>query len=204
MRRKILDNFSDLSDTDKISFLLSNKSTVKASFQILNKKDAIYCKFIHVYMLYIIFLLGDDTGWAPWMTFLGAVGMMSGHWSPPHVICSMVSHFPCGSPPVCKERWSRDVFVRGGSLNTLCVSFGLYSRKFCCANNNCDTNPHVLHIYLLMADKRFLPGTILVGPRPIRLLLTYAACTAVSFTFFFFFKNVSKLVLHTLPGPMCM
>ena len=54
-------------------------------------------------MLYIIFLLDDNTGWAPWMTFLGAVGMMSGHWSPPHVICSMVSHFPRGSPSVCKK-----------------------------------------------------------------------------------------------------
>ena len=54
-------------------------------------------------MLYIIFLLDDNTGWAPWMTFLGAVGMMSGHWSPPHVICSMVSHFPCGSLSVCKK-----------------------------------------------------------------------------------------------------
>ena len=81
-------------------------------------------------MLYIIFLLGDNTGWAPWMTFLGAVDMMSGHWSPPHVICSMVSHFPCGSPSVCKERCSRDVFVRGGSLNMLWGAFGFYSCKF--------------------------------------------------------------------------
>ena len=81
-------------------------------------------------MLYIIFLLGDNTGWAPRMTFLGAVGMMSGHWSPPHVICSMVSHFSCGSPSVCKERCSRDVFVRGGSLNMFWGAFGFYSGKF--------------------------------------------------------------------------
>ena len=62
----------------------------------------------------------------------------------------------------------------------------------------------MLHIYILIADKRFVPGAILVGPRPIRLLLTHDACTAVSFTFLFFLlKNVSKLVLRGKRKKFC-
>ena len=101
-------------------------------------------------------------------------------------------------------------YIKKGALETylfevalsICSggAFGFYSCKICCANKICDTDPHVLHVYLLIADKRFVPGTILVGPRLIRLLLTRAAYTMVSFTFFFLLKNVSKLVLRTLPN----
>ena len=56
------------------------KASAKTCFQILKKNDAIYCSLnvnIYVYMMYtIILLLGDDTGSAPWITFIGAVGMM--------------------------------------------------------------------------------------------------------------------------------
>ena len=97
---------------------------------------------------------------------------------------------PCGTPPVCKERCSRGVFIRGGSLNMLWDAFGFYSCKFCCAINNRDTDPHVLYIYLLIADKRHVPGTTLIGPR----FLTHAACTAVSFTFFIFLDLKCKQV----------
>ena len=104
-----------------------------------------------------------------------------------------------GSPPVFNEKCSRGVFARGGSLNMLWGTFGFYSCIICCAITGklvhmCFTHAFICRLAVCARND--------LGRPPFQLDCFLNMSPVLGFLLFF--KNASKLLLRTLPGPMCI